>query len=151
MKHLKYLLLLTLCLLLAACGPKEPAPKPSSVPEVSSQSGSASPPAPDVSEPDASAPDSSEAEAIAAAQAQTEAKEKELQALREELAAAHQAALDYYMGTVFEVETLTEIEPRQGEIAFRVSCSKDGVKVDPDRTIFLERQEGVWTVINEGY
>ena len=138
MKHLKYLLLLTLCLLLAACGPKEPAPKPSSVPEVSSQSGSASPPAPDVSEPDASAPDSSEAEAL-------------VPLTQEELAAAHQAALDYYMGTVFEVETLTEIEPRQGEIAFRVSCSKDGVKVDPDRAIFLERQEGVWTVINEGY
>ena len=138
MKHLKYLLLLTLCLLLAACGPKEPAPKPSSVPEVSSQSGSVSPPAPDVSEPDASAPDSSKAEAP-------------VPLTQEELAAAHQAALDYYTGTVFEVETLTEIEPRQGEIAFRVSCSKDGVKVDPDRTIFLERQEGVWTVINEGY
>ena len=137
MKHAKYLLLV-LCLALAACGPKEPAPKPSSVPEVSSQSGSASLSAPDVSEPDVSAPDSSEAEAP-------------VPLTREELAAAHQAALDYYTGTVFEVETLTEIEPRQGEIAFRVSCSKDGVKADPDRTIFLERQEGVWTVINEGY
>ena len=91
-----------------------------------------------MSEPDASTPDSSEPEPL-------------VPLTQEELAAAHQAALDYYRSTVFEVDTLTEIEPRQGEIAFRVSCSKGGVKVDPDRTIFLERQEGVWTVINEGY
>ena len=138
MKHTKYLLLLSLCLLLAACGPKpaENLPEASvseppaiSEPEVST---------PDISEPDASTPDSSEAEAP-------------VPLTQEELAAAHQAALDYYTGTVFEVETLTEIEPRQGEIAFRVSCSKDGVKVDPDRTISLERQDGVWTVISEGY
>ena len=138
MKHLKYLLLLSLCLLLTACGPKGPAPEASSVPAVSSQPGSASPSAPDMSEPDASTPDSSEPEPL-------------VPLTQEELAAAHQAALDYYRSTVFEVDTLTEIEPRQGEIAFRVSCSKGGVKVDPDRTIFLERQEGVWTVINEGY
>lgn len=96
------------------------------------------PPAPDVSEPDGSAPDASQPE-------------PPVPLTQEELAAAHQAALDYYRNTVFEVETLTEIEPRQGEVAFRVSCSKSGVKVDPDRTISLERQEGVWTVINEGY
>ena len=77
--------------------------------------------------------------------------EENPEATPEELAAAHRAALDYYRGTVFEVETLTEIEPRQGEIAFQVSCSKGGAKVDPDRTISLERQDGVWTVISEGY
>lgn len=138
MKQTKYILLLSLCLLLAACGPKAPAPEASSLPAVSSQPGSVSLPATDVSEPDASTPDNSEAEAL-------------VPLTREELAAAHQAALDYYQGTVFEVETLTEIEPRQGEVAFRVSCSKSGVKVDPDRTVCLERQEGVWTVVNEGY
>lgn len=146
MKHLKYILPLMLCLLLAACGPKsgENPPEASSLPAVSSQSGSTSPPAPDdppapdVSEPDVSAPGSSEPEPL-------------VPLTREELAAAHQAALDYYTGTVFEVDTLTEIEPRQGEVAFRVSCSKGGVKVDPDRTISLERQDGVWTVVNEGY
>ena len=66
-------------------------------------------------------------------------------------AAARQAALDYYAGTVFEVDALTEIEPRQGEITFQVSCSKGGVKVDPDRTISLERKNGAWSVVSEGY
>ena len=139
MKYPKYLFLLPLCLLLAACGPKPAeAPPEASAPKPDISAPAVSQPEPDVSEPDVSAPDSSEAEAP-------------VPLTQEELAAAHQAALDYYTGTVFEVETLTEIEPRQGEIAFRVSCSKDGVKVDPDRAIFLERQEGVWTVINEGY
>lgn len=138
MKHAKYILLFSLCLLLAACGPK-PA---ENLPEVSvSEPPAISEPevsTPDISEPDASAPDSSEAEAP-------------VPLTQEELAAAHQAAMDYYAGTVFEVETLTEIEPRQGEITFRVSCSKGGVKVDPDRTISLERKNGTWSVVSEGY
>ena len=96
------------------------------------------PPAPDASEPDASEPDSSQPEPPAPL---TDA----------DKAAAEEAALDYYQGTVFVVDSLTEIGPRQGEIAFQVSCSKGGVRVDPDRTITLERQNGVWTVISEGY
>lgn len=68
----------------------------------------------------------------------------------EELTAAHEAAYAYYKNTVFKVSTLTEIEPPEGEIAFRVACSKGG-EDQPDRTICLERQDGVWTVINEGY
>lgn len=134
MRHAKYIPLLTLCLL-ASCGQKL-AENP---PEASvSEPPAVSQPEPDVLKPDASEPDSSGSVLLAPL-------------TREDLAAAHQAAMDYYTGTVFEVETLTEIEPRQGEIAFRVSCSKGGVKVDPDRTISLERQDGVWTVINEGY
>ena len=134
MKHPKYLLL-TLCLFLAACGQK-PAENPpeTSVPEPPA----VSEPESDVSKPDASEPDSSGSVLLAPL-------------TREDLAAAHQAALDYYGGTVFEVDTLTEIEPRQGEVAFQVSCSKGGVKVDPDRTIWLERQDGAWVVISEGY
>lgn len=138
MKHTKYQFLLFLCLLLAACGPKEAAPEASSMPETSFRSGSASLPAPDVSEPDASAPDRSEPGPPAALTG-------------EDRAAAYDAALAYYWGTVFEVDSLTEIQPRQGEISFRVSCSKGGVKQDPDRTISLERRDGVWTVSSEGY
>jgi len=69
---------------------------------------------------------------------------------QEEVAAANQAACRYYADTVFEVQTLTEIPPSEGEVMFRVTWSKDGV-AQPHRTIALERQEGVWTVINEGY
>lgn len=134
MKHAR-LLLLTLCLLLAACGQKlaenPPETDLSKPPAVSE-------PAPNISEPDVSDPDRSGSVLLAPLTV-------------EDLAAAHQAALDYYQGTIFTVDTLTEIEPRQGEVAFQVSCSKGGVKVDPDRTIWLERQDGVWTVISEGY
>ena len=69
----------------------------------------------------------------------------------EEVAAAHEAAYRYYEDTVFEVQTLTEIQPREGEVSFQVTCSKGGVPQEPDRTISLERRDGVWTVINEGY
>lgn len=68
----------------------------------------------------------------------------------EELTAAHEAAYAYYKNTVFEVSTLTEIDPPEGEIAFRVACSKGG-EDQPDRTICLERRDGVWTIVNEGY
>ena len=70
---------------------------------------------------------------------------------QEELEAAHEAAHRYYAGTVFEDIVLTEIAPKAGEISFQVSCTKGGVRQDPDRTISLERQDGVWTVVNEGY
>lgn len=69
-------------------------------------------------------------------------------------AAAYDAAMDYYLGTAFEVQTLTEISlPAgwEGEVAFRVTCSKGGMKQDPDRTISLERKDGAWTVVSEGY
>lgn len=135
MKHLKYLLPLTLCLLLTACGPKEPADEP---PEASE------PPAvsePEVSEPDASVPDVSEPSAEEPLPPLTDADRD----------AAYDAACDYYLGTVFDVHKLVEISPLEGEISFRVECSKDGVKVDPDRTISLERKNDTWIVVNEGY
>lgn len=72
-----------------------------------------------------------------------------------EIEAARQAAVDYYAGTVFEVTSLTALTPDtapfwEGEIVFRTVCSKSG-EAQPDRSIALERQNGVWTVINEGY
>ena len=146
MKHAKYLLLLALCLALPACGPK---PAASSGDSTSSGSGaSSSAPgssqpepgqsAPDESKPDVSAPDISQPEEPAPLTA-------------EDKAAAYDAACDYYLGTVFDVQGLTEIGLRAGEITFQVSCTKGGAKVDPDRTISLARENGAWTVVSEGY
>lgn len=99
---------------------------------------------PDLPEPDASAPDS--------ALPDVSSREEPLTPLTDEdRAAAYDAAMDYYMGTVFGVDTLTEIETKAGEITFQVRCSKGGAPVDPDRTISLERQNGAWTVVSEGY
>ena len=69
----------------------------------------------------------------------------------EDKAAAYDAACDYYLGTVFDVQGLTEIGLRAGELTFQVSCTKGGAKVDPDRTISLARENGAWTVVSEGY
>lgn len=68
----------------------------------------------------------------------------------EEVEAARRAALDYYAGTVFEIHSLTPLDPMEGEVMFQTACSKGGEE-QPDRTIALERRDGVWTVINEGY
>lgn len=94
--------------------------------------------APDESEPDISASDASQPEEPAPLTA-------------EDKAAAYDAACDYYLGTVFDVQGLTEIGLRAGEITFQVSCTKGGAKVDPDRTISLARENGAWTVVSEGY
>ena len=129
-------LLLALCLAfsLAASGSGEEPAAGQSQP-VSSQAEASQP---EVSQPDASQPE--------------EPQEEPAPALGDgEKEAARQAALDYYAGTVFEVLDLTETDPGEGEIAFRVACAKEGTPVDPDRTITLARQESVWTVVNEGY
>lgn len=105
---------------------------------------------PDIPEPkpDISAPDASEPSASGAASSQ----EDPLPPLTEvDKDAAYDAACDYYLGTVFEVHKLVEISTRQGEITFQVECSKGGVRVDPDRTISLERKNGTWSVVSEGY
>lgn len=146
MKHAKYLLLLALCLALTACGPKPAASSGGSTSSgsgVSSSAPGSSQPepgqsAPDESKPDISAPDISQPEEPAPLTA-------------EDKAAAYDAACDYYLGTVFDVQGLTEIGLRAGEITFQVSCSKGGAKVDPDRTISLARENGAWTVVSEGY
>lgn len=146
MKHAKYLLLLALCLALTACGPKPAASSGGSTSSGSGASSSApgsSQPepgqsAPDESKPDVSAPDISRPEEPAPLTA-------------EDKAAAYDAACDYYLGTVFDVQGLTEIGLRAGEITFQVSCTKGGAKVDPDRTISLARENGAWTVVSEGY
>ena len=136
-----------LCLsALSACGPKPAASSGGSTSSGSGASSSApgsSQPepgqsAPDESKPDISAPDISQPEEPAPLTA-------------EDKAAAYDAACDYYLGTVFDVQGLTEIGLRAGEITFQVSCTKGGAKVDPDRTISLARENGAWTVVSEGY
>ena len=129
-------LLLALCLAfsLVACGSGDESAAGQPQP-VSSQA--------EASQPEASQPDASQPE---------EPQEEPSPAFSDgEKEAARLAALDYYAGTVFEVLDLTEIDPGEGEIAFRVSCAKGETPVDPDRTITLARREGVWTVVNEGY
>lgn len=123
------LCLLSLTLALTACGAPERAPSPA-------------PSAPPV-ETAASTPAPEESSAPAAELTPEEAEE------------ARQAALDYYAGTVFEVSALTELAPAdapgwEGEILFRAACSKGG-EAQPDRTVALERQDGVWSVVSEGY
>ena len=144
MKHAKYLLLLPLCLLLAACGPKPaenpPEADPSEPPAVSEPEVST----PDISEPDVSAPDASQPEGPPVTGPSAPFTE-------EELNQARQAALDYYSGTVFDVTELVFEEQLANTVSFTVKCSKGGVKVDPDRAIVLECTDGAWTVVNEGY
>ena len=75
----------------------------------------------------------------------------------EEIDEAKQAALAYYDDTVF---TVNNIEYFNGELSygddedccnFNVNVSKDGVVQEPDRTISLKLDNGIWEVVNEGY
>ena len=101
-----------------------------------------SPPAPSVSEPDISQPDVPEDPPVTG---------PSVPFTGEELEAARQAALDYYAGTVFDVAELVFEEQMANTVSFTVQCSKGGVRVDPDRSIVLELQDGAWTVVSEGY
>ena len=148
MKHAKYLLLLALCLALTACGSK---PAASSGDSTSSGSGvSSSAPGSSQPEPESSAPDVPD-EPEEPEEPDASQPEEHAPLTAEDKAAAYDAACDYYLGTVFDVQGLTEIGLRAGEITFQVSCTKGGAKVDPDRTISLARENGAWTVVSEGY
>jgi hypothetical protein len=74
----------------------------------------------------------------------------------EDIIAAKKAALDYYSHTVFTVNSIEYIEPgtdsrAEGKCNFMVNVSKGGVVQEPDRLIQLDREDGSWKVINEGY
>ncbi len=99
-------------------------------------------PAPDASEPDVPRPDAPAGSLVTG---------PSIPFTGEELDQARQAALDYYAGTVFDVTELVFEEQMANTVGFTVQCSKGGVRVDPDRTIVLELQDGVWTVASEGY
>lgn len=68
-----------------------------------------------------------------------------------DLAAAEQAARDYYAGTVFTVEWLRWQEQTAEGIVLTARVSKGGVTQEPDRSITLRLENGRWLVVNEGY
>lgn len=74
-----------------------------------------------------------------------------------QIKAAKQAALAYYKGTVFSVNTIEYTEEKLpyeagvNECNFTVNVSKDGVVQEPDRTITLQLDNNTWKVVNEGY
>lgn len=69
----------------------------------------------------------------------------------DEAEAADKAARAYYKNTVFEVVSLKLNSQTENEIVFSVCVSKGGVIQEPDRTIFLQLNNGTWEVVNEGY
>ena len=75
----------------------------------------------------------------------------------EQIEAAKQAALAYYEGTVFSVNSIEYFEGKLSHgnnecyYNFTVNVSKDGVVQEPDRTISLQLDQDGWKVVNEGY
>lgn len=75
----------------------------------------------------------------------------------EQIEAAKQAALAYYEGTVFSVNSIEYFDGKlpyedvAGSCNFTVNVSKGGVVQEPNRTITLQLDQGDWKVVNEGY
>lgn len=69
----------------------------------------------------------------------------------DEVKIADEAARAYYENTVLEVVSLELKSQTENEIIFSVCVSKGGVIQEPDRTIFLQLNNGTWEVVNEGY
>lgn len=74
----------------------------------------------------------------------------------EDIEAAKKVAMDYYTGTVFEVNSMTCIEhgtnyAAEGECNFMVNVSKDGQVQEPNRMISLNRTTDSWEVASEGF
>lgn len=64
---------------------------------------------------------------------------------------AEQAARTYYEGNVFEVISMDLVDYTENGSVFSVCVSKGGVVQEPNRTIWLELNDGKWEVTNEGY
>lgn len=75
----------------------------------------------------------------------------------EQIEDAKQAALAYYKGTIFSVNSIEYLEGKlpygdnEGGCNFTVNVSKGGVVQEPDRTISLQLDQDGWKVVNEGY
>lgn len=113
---------------------------PAAAPGPAASPAEPSAPEPEISEPEAPGPEQDAPEPGSPAPLTEEDK-----------AAAEDAAMAYYRNTVFQVDGLKELDVQTERIVFQVRCSKGGEPQDPDRTIVLERQDGVWTVVSEGY
>ena len=73
-----------------------------------------------------------------------------------EINAAKAVAISCYSGTVFEVNSIKYIESgtnalAEGECNFIVNVSKDGIVQEVNRIITLNKINGSWEVVNEGY
>ena len=64
---------------------------------------------------------------------------------------AEAAARAYYSGTVFQVVEMVCIQQSETKAVFSVKVSRGGVVQEPNRTITLQLNGGVWEVTNEGY
>ncbi len=64
---------------------------------------------------------------------------------------AYEAAEEYYAETVFKVISMEAVSATEEEIVFSVCVSKDGVIQEPNRSIILQKEDGLWEVANEGY
>ena len=68
-----------------------------------------------------------------------------------DLEAVKELAQAYYSDTVFEVVSMELESQTEEELVFSVCVSKGGVVQEPNRTIWLELNNGKWEVTNEGY
>lgn len=62
-----------------------------------------------------------------------------------------QIVKNYYADTVFEIVSMEVTSQSENEIVFSVCASKDGVVQEPNRTIWLQLENGEWEVVNEGF
>lgn len=73
------------------------------------------------------------------------------EALNDAAEAADKAARAYYENTVFEVVSLELRSQTENEIVFSACVSKGGTIQEPERTVTLQLNNGMWEVVNEGY
>jgi len=67
-----------------------------------------------------------------------------------DIIAAEDAACTYYKNTVFEVKSMEVTFSNDNIVKFTVYVMKDGKECVP-RTIEMQKKEGKWEMINEGY
>lgn len=61
------------------------------------------------------------------------------------------AVKNYYANTVFELVSFEIAQASKEHVIFTITSKKDGILVEPNRTIELSYEDGKWKVINEGY
>ncbi len=61
------------------------------------------------------------------------------------------AVKNYYADTVFELVSFEIAQSSKEHVIFTIVSKKDGILVEPNRSIELRYEDGTWKVINEGY